>query len=111
MDYYDLLGLDKTKKYSKNEIRKAFLKKARELHPDHNLSPNAEEEFRNLYEAYENLYNNKTNDESKSKRTFFSKVFFDKHMQYWLGVIFGDDMPSFIQEGYEPTGIFGPPYK
>lgn len=109
MDYYDILGLDKNKKHTKIEIRKAFLKKARKIHPDYNKSPNAEEEFRNLYKAYEQLFNE--NNPKSSKKKSYNSMFFDKYMNYWLGIIFGDDMPSYIQEGYEPTGIFGPPYK
>ena len=52
-DYYEILGL--TRSASDAEIKKAFRRLARELHPDVNDSPDAEERFRHVAEAYEVL--------------------------------------------------------
>lgn len=52
-DYYEILGL--TRSASEAEIKKAFRRLARELHPDVNDSPDAEERFRHVAEAYEVL--------------------------------------------------------
>ncbi len=52
-DLYEILGVERTA--SEAEIKKAFRHKARELHPDVNKSPNAEEEFKELNEAYDVL--------------------------------------------------------
>lgn len=52
-DYYDILGVSKDS--SKDEIKKAFRTKARELHPDVNKAPDAEERFKELGQAYEVL--------------------------------------------------------
>ncbi len=49
-DYYELLGVDKDA--SQSDIKKAFYRKARKVHPDVNDSPDAEEEFKKLNEAY-----------------------------------------------------------
>ena len=55
-DYYDVLGV--AKNASESEIKKAFRKKAMELHPDRNKdNPNAETDFKEANEAYEILKN------------------------------------------------------
>ena len=53
-DYYDVLGISKGA--SADEIKKAFRKKAKELHPDRNSdNPNAESQFKEANEAYDVL--------------------------------------------------------
>lgn len=52
-DYYNILGVDKTA--GKDDIRKAYRKLARKYHPDVNKSPDAEQKYKDINEAYEVL--------------------------------------------------------
>jgi len=52
-DYYEVLGV--SREASETEIKKAFRRLARELHPDVNQEPDAEERFKEAAEAYEVL--------------------------------------------------------
>jgi molecular chaperone DnaJ len=57
-DYYALLGLERGA--SDQEVKKAFRRLARELHPDVSDHPEAEVRFREVSEAYEVLSNAET---------------------------------------------------
>jgi molecular chaperone DnaJ len=57
-DYYEVLGVPRTA--GEQEIKKAFRKLARELHPDVSDHPEAEARFREATEAYEALSNPET---------------------------------------------------
>ncbi|WP_047986333.1 molecular chaperone DnaJ [Ornithinibacillus californiensis] len=54
-DYYEVLGVDKGA--SKEEVKKAYRKLAREYHPDVNKEPDAADKFKEVKEAYETLSN------------------------------------------------------
>lgn len=49
-DYYEVLGVDRDA--DQRTIKRAFLKKARTVHPDVSDDPHAEEKFKELNEAY-----------------------------------------------------------
>jgi molecular chaperone DnaJ len=57
-DYYDILGVARTANDA--EIKRAFRRLARELHPDVSEDPNADERFKEVVEAYEVLSKSET---------------------------------------------------
>jgi molecular chaperone DnaJ len=59
-DYYELLGV--ARDASEPDIKKAFRRLARELHPDVSEAPDAEERFREIVEAYEVLSKSETRE-------------------------------------------------
>lgn len=70
-DFYEILGISKNA--TKDEIKKAYRKMALEWHPDKNKSPDAEEKFKEINEAYEVL----SNDQKKSAYDQFGHAAFD----------------------------------
>jgi molecular chaperone DnaJ len=57
-DYYEVLGVRRDA--GESEIKKAFRRLAREMHPDVSDAPDAEERFKAVVEAYEVLSNAET---------------------------------------------------
>lgn len=56
-DYYEVLGVSKSS--SKDEIKKAYRKLAKELHPDKNKAADADAKFNEVQEAYDVLSDEK----------------------------------------------------
>lgn len=56
-DYYDVLGLSKSA--TEQELKSAYRKKAKKLHPDINKTSTAEKDFKELNEAYDVLKDSK----------------------------------------------------
>lgn len=86
-DYYDVLGVSKNA--SLDEIKAAYRKLALQYHPDRNKSPEAEEKFKELSEAYAVL-----SDEEK-RRQYNSLGYEGIHRRYtrediFRGANFGD---------------------
>ncbi len=71
-DYYEVLGV--SKKASKDEIKDAYRKLAMQHHPDRNKSPDAEEKFKEISEAYAVL----SDDEKRMQYDQLGHVGFDQ---------------------------------
>ncbi len=56
-DYYKILGVSRNA--TNDEIKKAYRKLALKFHPDKNKSPDAEEKFKTIAEAYDVLTDSK----------------------------------------------------
>jgi molecular chaperone DnaJ len=98
-DYYDVLGVDR--EASDGDIKKAFRRLARELHPDVNPDdPSAAEGFREASEAYEALSNPETRTRydryghaGMAGTQFHPEQFMDfSSLSDLLGAFFGDDL-------------------
>ena len=63
---YSILGIQENSTI--NEVKKAYRKKAKLLHPDRNNSKNAHQEFIELNKAYEEIIYLKTNKSSSSNK-------------------------------------------
>src|SRR5205814_8695899 len=59
-DYYEVLGVARAA--DEGEIKRAFRRLARELHPDISKAPDAQERFREVVEAYELLSKRETRE-------------------------------------------------
>lgn len=76
-DYYEVLGV--SRKASKEEIKSAYRKAAKKYHPDLNKdSPQAEEKFKEVSEAYEVLMDDQ-------KKQMYDQYGFSGVQQQWGG--------------------------
>ena len=61
-DFYEVLGISKTA--NADEIKRAYRKKAKQYHPDICKEPDAEEKFKEVQDAYQQIMNQRTGNGS-----------------------------------------------
>jgi molecular chaperone DnaJ len=96
-DYYDILGVERAA--SEKDIKSAFRRLARDLHPDVSDRPDAEERFREAAEAYEVLSKRETRElydrfghEGLRSGGFRPTQFDFARLSDVLAAFFGDDL-------------------
>jgi molecular chaperone DnaJ len=72
-DYYDVLGISKNA--SKDDIKAAYRKLAKQYHPDLNKAPDAEKKFKEVQEAYDILFD----DQKRATYDQFGHAAFDQN--------------------------------
>lgn len=112
-DYYEVLGVQRGA--SKDQIKDAYRKLAMEFHPDRNKSPEAEERFKEISEAYAVLSDDEKRqqyntlghsgfDQRYTREDIFRGADFDSVFRD-LG--FGDLFRAFFGGGYGGGGFGG----
>lgn len=97
-DYYDILGVDKDA--SKEEIKKAYRKKAKKYHPDKNPenTEEAREKFKKISEAYEVL----ADDEKRRRYDKYGKRGVEQEFSGggfdWSDFSHGDEVEDIFSE-------------
>lgn len=101
-DFYETLGVSKNA--SKDEIKSAYRKSALKFHPDRNKSPDAEEKFKEINEAYEVL----SNDQKKTAYDQYGHAAFDPNSGPFGGRTYtqqnGPFNFTYTQSGGNPFG-------
>lgn len=99
-NFYDTLGVDKAS--TKEEIKKAYRKKAMQYHPDKNKGDaKAEEKFKEVNEAYQTL----SDDTKKQQYDMFGSTsgaaWNPFGWQAWGGFWWFEDMFTWAQSGWQ----------
>ena len=72
-DYYEILGIRENA--DQESIKRAYRSMAKKFHPDRNKEPDAEEKFKKITEAYDNIGDPSKRKEYDNKRNFKDHFF------------------------------------
>ncbi|GAB3115182.1 molecular chaperone DnaJ [Janibacter alkaliphilus] len=101
-DYYEDLGVSRDA--SKDDIKRAYRKLARTLHPDVNPGPEAEEKFKRVSQAYDVL----SDDGKRQQYDMGADPYGGAHDGFGAGFTFSDIMEQFFGAAAGGAGSRGP---
>ena len=103
-NYYSILGVQENS--DQNLIKKAYREMAKKYHPDKNKEPNAEEKFKKVTEAYENIGDPAKRQEYDRKRNFSNS--FSNGINNFSGFNRNRNHADPFADHYSPGGGFTP---
>jgi molecular chaperone DnaJ len=106
-DYYKILGIDKNA--SKEEVKSAYKKLAKQYHPDVNKDPNATEKFKEINEAASVLGDDQKRQQYDTYGSDFERKYHQNFNQQFSGfdfedMDFGDLFEMFFGGGFNSGG-------
>ena len=101
--YYKIFDIKNLENCDQEKLKKIYNQKIKETISKYEKYKN--DDINEIDIAYKNLIKKLESKTSKNSSNTFSQ-----NINYWLKIIFKNNIPHHFKSSCEPTGIFGPPY-